>query len=249
MILPLKDGETLSQLFHINSEPWANAEAYREAADYEVHYKEVASDEVVTLPTPEASWLLGLLSARSSCREYQLRSMALETLSTILKCAYGIIRTAPMPKIGGAFYRTVPSAGGLFPLEVYALAREVSGMTDGIYHYNVRSHSLELLREGSWFAELDQAMVSAPFIFNANLIFFVSAVFKRSQKKYGPRGYRYILLEAGHIAQNLCLVAAEHKLASLCMGGYTDHLLNRFLGFDGIKEGVVYSVAVGYAKW
>ncbi|MDQ2855289.1 MAG: SagB/ThcOx family dehydrogenase [Acidobacteriota bacterium] len=247
MIIPFDDGESLSRLFHINSEPWANVEAYREAQDYEVQYKEMAGiGEPVSLPAPGDSPLLELLSARESCRKYQLRSMSLETVSTILKCAYGITRTSQMPKVGGGYFRTVPSAGGLFPLEVYALAREIDGITDGIYHYNLRHHSLELLREGRWFAEFDKVLISAPFILNANLIFFLGAVFKRTQKKYGPRGYRYILLEAGHLAQNLCLVAAEQKLGSLCMGGYTDSRLNRFLGFDGISEAVVYSVAVGY---
>jgi SagB-type dehydrogenase family enzyme len=249
MIIPLEDGETLSRLFHLNSEPWSNVEAYRQALDYEVQYKEMAAgDASVSLPLPGGSALLELLSARDSCREYQLREMSLGTLSTILKCAYGITRTAQMPKIGGGYFRTVPSAGGLFPLELYVLAREMSGLSDGIFHYNLRGHSLELLREGRWFAELDKALISSPFIINANLIFFLSAVFKRTQKKYGPRGYRYILLEAGHVAQNLCLVAAEQKLGSLCMGGYTDARLNRFMGFDGLHEAVVYSVAVGYAK-
>jgi len=247
MIIPFKDGETLSRLFHINSEPWANVEAYRQAQDYEVQYKEMSGlGDPVSLPPPEDSPLLDLLTARDSCREYQLQRMSLETVSTILKCAYGITRTSQMPKVGGGYFRTVPSAGGLFPLEVYVLVREVNGVTDGIYHYNLRNHSLELLRAGRWFSELEQALISAPFILNANLIFFLSAVFKRTQKKYGPRGYRYILLEAGHVAQNLCLVAAEQKMGSLCMGGYTDARLNRFLGFDGVHEAVVYSVAVGY---
>jgi SagB-type dehydrogenase family enzyme len=247
MIIPFEDGETLSRLFHLNSEPWANLEAYRDAQDYEVEYKEMAGTGTpVSLPAPAGSPLLELLSSRDSCREYELRSMSLETLSTILKCAYGITRTSQMPQVGGGYFRTVPSAGGLFPLEIYFLAREVEGLSEGIHHYNLRNHSLEVLREGRWFAELDQAMISAPFILNANLIFFLSAVFKRTQKKYGPRGYRYILLEAGHLAQNLCLAAAEHELRSLCMGGYRDFRLNRFLGFDGTHEAVVYSVAVGY---
>jgi len=249
MIIPIEDGETLSRLFHINSEPWSNMEAYREAQDYEVQYKDMPGvGELVSLPAPEGSALLELLAARESCREYELRNMPLETLSTILKCAYGITRTFQLPKVGGAYFRTVPSAGGLFPLEVYVLAREVNGVIDGIYHYSLRDHSLALLREGRWFAELDRVMIPAPFIRNANLIFFLSAVFKRTQKKYGPRGYRYILLEAGHVAQNLCLVATEQKLGSLCMGGYSDSKLNRFLGFDGVDEAVVYSVAVGYPR-
>ena len=76
--------------------------------------------------------------------------------------------------------------------------------------------------------------------------FFLGAVFNRSQKKYGPRGYRYILLEAGHLAQNLCLIAAEFNLGSLCMGGFYDSRLNRFMEFDGLTEAVIYSVAAGY---
>ena len=63
-------------------------------------------------------------------------------------------------------------------------------------------------------------MITAPFVREANLIFFLSAIFNRSQKKYGPRGYRYILFEAGHVAQNLCLVAAEFNLGSFMHGRF-----------------------------
>jgi SagB-type dehydrogenase family enzyme len=85
----------------------------------------------------------------------------------------------------------------------------------------------------------------APLIRGANLILFLSAVFARSQKKYGPRGYRYIMLEAGHAAQNICLSAVEQGLGSLCMGGFLDGGLNNFLGLDSITETVIYSEAVG----
>ena len=245
MTLPLTDGETLSRLFHLNSEPWANAEAYREAQDYEVQYKEVSADAETALPEGDSP-LQELIRRRESCRGYRLAPMPLKTFAAILKCGYGIMRTSPLPKLGGAYFRAVPSAGGLFPLEIYALARSVEALADGIYHYNLRRHSVELLRPGNWFDELDRVMVPAPFIREANLIFFLSAVFSRSQKKYGPRGYRYILLEAGHVAQNLCLAAAEQQLGSLCMGGYADSQLNRFLEFDGVHEAVVYAVAIGY---
>ena len=75
----------------------------------------------------------------------------------------------------------------------------------------------------------------------------LAAVFSRTQKKYGPRGYRYILLEVGHAGQNICLQAAEMNLATLCMGGFIDSDVNRMLGLDQKDEGVVYSVAVGHA--
>jgi SagB-type dehydrogenase family enzyme len=122
----------------------------------------------------------------------------------------------------------------------------VEGMADGLHHYNVREHSLELLKDKAQAADLHSALLTEPFIHNANLVFYLAAVFKRTQKKYGPRGYRYILLEAGHVAQNICLLATEQGLGSLCMGGFLDAKLNRLLGLSGSQEAVVYSVAVGH---
>ena len=246
-MIPADDATTLSLLYHINSEPWDNTEAYEAAKDYEVEYKEmVSADSVIRLPAPSETPLMRLLQARESCRAYSGRPMPAQVLSNILACGYGITRTGRLDPSGRIYFRTTPSAGGLFPLEIYTLARGVEGTVDGLYHYDVRHHRLEFLRAGSWFAELDHALLMIPFIQGANLILFVSAVFARSQKKYGPRGYRYILLEAGHVAQNICLSAVEQGLGSLCMGGYLDGRLNRFLGLDSITEAVVYSIAVGY---
>jgi len=247
MTIPLTDGETLSRLFHLNSEPWPNVEAYRQSDNYEVEYKSIPEAVATRLPGIPDSFLFELLYRRFSCREFRLEKMPLEVFSFLLKCGYGITRMSQIGKAGAGYLRTAPSAGGLFPLEVYVLAREVNELSDGIYHYNVREHSVEMMQAGSWFEEFDKDLISAPFVVNANLIFFFSAIFNRTQKKYGPRGYRYILLEAGHVAQNLCLAAAEHNLGSLCMGGYYDTKLNHFFGFDDLNEGIVYSVAVGYA--
>ena len=246
-MIPADDASTLALLYHLDSEPWANAEAYQEAQDYEVEYKElVGPGEALKLPAPEASPLMQLLQARESCRDYRLHPMPAQALSHLLASAYGRTRTRQLDGSRSIYFRTAPSAGGLFPLEIYTLAREVEGVADGLYHYNVRRHDLELLKAGGWFAELDHALLMAPLVQGANLILFLSAVFARSQKKYGPRGYRYTTLEAGHVAQNVCLSALEQGLGSLCMGGYVDGRINRFLGLDGIQEAVVYSVAVGY---
>ena len=241
------DPTSLSLLYHINSEPWDNTEAYEAARDYEVEYKDMGGErEVIMLPAPTETPLRRLLQERESCRDYSLRPMPAQVLSNLLACGYGIIRTARLDSIGQIYLRTTPSAGGLFPLEIYALARHVEGTVDGLYHYDVRRHRLEFLRAGSWFAELDHTLLMAPLVRGANLILFLSAVFARSQKKYGPRGYRYIMLEAGHAAQNICLSAVEQGLGSLCMGGFLDGRLNNFLGLDSINEAVIYSIAVGY---
>jgi SagB-type dehydrogenase family enzyme len=89
-------------------------------------------------------------------------------------------------------------------------------------------------------------MAEQDFFVAANVVAIFSAVFERTLKKYGPRGYRYILFEAGHAAQNLCLVAAELGLGSLPLGGFLDSRLNAFLGLDGLAEAALYGVAVGY---
>ena len=247
-MIPYEDPTTLSLLYHINSEPWLNTEAY-EAAGYEVDYKQVSSGGgPLPLADPAGSRLLELLRSRESCRQYEARTMSAEVFSTMLKAAYGVVRLTPLPGTGDTgLFRTVPSAGGLFPLDLFILTIKVEGVPDGLFHYNVRDHTLEPIRTGEFSNELDENMLAGPFIRNANAVIFLTATFKRTQKKYGPRGYRYILLEAGHVAQNICLIATEQGLGSLCMGGFFDSAINRFLGLDGATEAAVYGVAVGYA--
>jgi SagB-type dehydrogenase family enzyme len=89
-------------------------------------------------------------------------------------------------------------------------------------------------------------MIAAPLVQHANAVVFLSAVFDRTLHKYGPRGYRYILFEAGHVAQNACLLATERGLASLCVGGFIDARVNRLLELDPRVEGTIYCVAIGH---
>ena len=161
------------------------------------------------------------------------KPLPLSTLSALLWGSYGIIRTDAV-LLGGslALMRPVPSAGGLFPLEIYVATQRVQDLPDGLHHYNVRNHALEPLSDGPVFKSLQPHLFMYPAIEHANAIVFLAAVFNRTQKKYGPRGYRYILLEAGHVAQNLCLLAVEQGLGTLCMGGYTDGELNQALGLN-----------------
>jgi SagB-type dehydrogenase family enzyme len=245
-MIQYEDATTLSLLYHVNSEPWLNAKAY-EASAYKVDYKEIAgARECITLSSPQDSPLLKLLRTRASCRRYKSQPLPLATLATLLGGAYGIVRMGAIEAGVNALFRGTPSAGGLFPLELYVLTQDVVGVADGIHHYAVRKHCLELIKAGSLLGEQPGALVADQFVRDANVVVFIAAVFARTQKKYGPRGYRYILLEAGHVAQNLCLLATEQGLGSLCMGGFMDSKLNRFLGLDGIREAVVYGVGIGY---
>jgi len=224
-MLRFEDPISLSLLYHLNSEPWLNTEAY-EALPYEVQYKEMAgADRMIPLPPPTQSPLLRLLEARRSCRQYDPRPMPVDTLAAILAGAYGILRTSMLADGINAFFRGVPSAGGLFPFEIYVLTRSVAGVPDGLQHYNVRRHALEPLADGPPLEEIHGALLTDPFAREANVI---------------------ILLEAGHIAQAICLLATERGLGSLCMGGFLDGRLNRSLGLDGVGEAVLYAVAVGH---
>ena len=247
-MIPVDDPFTLSRLFHLNSEPWLNEQAYREAPFLHEYMDHTGASARVDLPAPEGGALARIFAARQSVRAFAPWTMPLATLSELLFAAHGVVGIMPLDAGGAYLRRSVPSAGALYPLEIFLLLRDVENLEDGIYGFDPRSHALDrlFLRE-----RLEQALgafYTLPFIGGANAIVCHVAVFGRCQKKYGPRGYRYILLEAGHSAQNLCLAAEERGLATLCMGGFKDSMLNRCLGLSVPDEGVVYSVAVGKAE-
>jgi len=100
---------------------------------------------------------------------------------------------------------------------------------------------------GTGLLEVRQVIFYPEFVEHANLLLVIAAVFERTLIKYGPRGYRYVLLEAGHAAQNVCLGAVESGLAAVCLGGFDDGAMNRAVGLDGRQEAAVYCLAVGLA--
>ena len=241
-MLPADDTTTLARLFHLNSGPMIRLDGSPDPP-YEFRYKEVGDfARELRLPRPQGEQVMRQLqSKRRSCRAYAERDMPVENVSRLLGATYALVENGP------AFQRrTTPSAGGLYPLELYLVLQRIRGVPDGLYHYDVRAHGLEPMRSGQLFEALRACMAEQDFFVAANVVAIFSAVFERTLKKYGPRGYRYILFEAGHAAQNLCLVAAELGLGSLPLGGFLDSRLNAFLGLDGLAEAALYGVAVGY---
>jgi len=245
-MISLEDPTTLSLLFHLNSEPWLNDEAYKGAAINQELKIPAGVIAEVPLPQPGESALTELLGRRYSCREFARREMPLEQVASLLFASYGAIAPARFSGQTAFLRRTVPSAGGLFPLELYAFTQRVQGLDDGLYHYDVVANSLHQLHRGNLWATLEPIFYTYPFMKDANLVVAMAAVFLRTQKKYGPRGYRYMLMEAGHVAQNLTLRASELGLATLCMGGFLDSVLNELLVLKPNEEGVIYTVAAGF---
>lgn len=159
--------------------------------------------------------------------------LSAETLSTLLYSAYGVI--------GGGLRRAVPSAGALYPLELYAFVTRVGGIPAGFYHYDPLRHVLEQLGP----APLPPSAFSQPGVARAQVVLGVTAMLWRTRFKYGLRGYRFALLEAGHVMQNVLLASAALGVSVLPLGGFYDRRLERLLRIDAVNESLVYCAAVG----
>jgi SagB-type dehydrogenase family enzyme len=141
--------------------------------------------------------------------------------------------------------RSAPSAGALYPVETYLSVQMVEGIEPGIYHYGVREHELELLQPGDFRAEVAKAALDQGFLAEAAVVFAWTAVFARSKWKYKERAYRYVYLDAGHIAQSVALAAVALGLGSCQIAALYDDEVNAILGVDGKEESVVYMTALG----
>ncbi len=241
-MLSANDSRGLTLLFHLNSEPWLNQEAYSAAAHVPHFMPSPIGQSQVLLPLSEPSPLMQVLQRRHSCRRFQETELELVALADLLRGAYGVFDgEAP----AGGCPRPAPSAGALFPFHVLVATRRVRQLPDGMYAYNGLHHRLECLRLGRALDDVTEFILTGSFLENANLAIVLAGVLDRTCMKYGPRGYRYMLLEAGHVAQNICLLASERGLGSLCVGGFYDTRLNRLLGYDGVATAAMYCVAVG----
>ncbi|MFW9768824.1 MAG: SagB/ThcOx family dehydrogenase [Candidatus Thorarchaeota archaeon] len=206
-------------------------------------YKTYPSARRIELPAPDVTDGPGLwetMRTRRSIRAYTLDPICLEDLSQILWATQGL--TA---RIGEYGLRTAPSAGALYPIETYLCANRVDSLETGLYHYNVEGHALELLKEGNFAKEVKDGALDQQVAERASVVFIWSAVLQRSKWKYLQRAYRYMFLDAAHIAQNLALAAQGLGLGSCQIGALYDDDLNRLLGLEPDEESVIYMSSVG----
>ena len=156
--------------------------------------------------------------------------------------------TGVQRKIKNYEFRTVPSAGAVYPIETYLIANNVDGLEKALYHYNIESHFLEKLKNEDLSQELAHSALEQKMCSNAPVVIIWTAVFLRSKWKYGQRAYRYIYLDAGHIAQNLALSATSIGLGSCQIGAFFDDEINQILDINGFDESAIYMSVVGYPK-
>lgn len=184
-----------------------------------------------------------VMLSRRSDREFGELPLSKKDISYLLEYTY--MATEKESEEFPGYYRPSPSAGALYPLELYPIAFNVSKVPQGIYHYHSLTHSLELLKEGSLAGCISDICLAQDFIRSSGVCIAVTAVFDRTQCKYKDRGYRYVLLDAGHLVQNIYLAATALELAVCSLGGFFDDEFNELLGIDGVTEAVVYAVVVG----
>jgi SagB-type dehydrogenase family enzyme len=246
-----RDKYPIAWTYHRNTGRWPfNMLDLPEEPSVEPAFKEYPRAPHLSLPPPELPdvSLREALAARLSCRYFSGGSLTMQQISTLLAVAYGVQDRTILGNLE-FLERPVPSGGGLYPLELYVLAQEVAGVEPGVYHYCALHHILEQIRAiqlpGLMISEL---FMGQPYLATAAAITLLVAVVERSLWKYRDRGYRYLLLEAGHVAQNLNLAAPVLGLASLDIGGFFDADLARLLGIDLESEIPLYGVALGVPR-
>jgi SagB-type dehydrogenase family enzyme len=188
--------------------------------------------------------LAEVLLNRVSCRRFGGPPLELGELSNLLHGTYGVsgrVRLGEMELME----RPVPSGGARYPLEVYLLVRRVKGLARGVHHYAPRGHCLEQLRGPLSWASVIRLFMDQEYLAEADLIVVFTAVVQRTLARYSERGFRLVLMECGHLAQNLNLLGTAMHLGSLDLGGFYDEHLAGLLGLDPDVEIPLYGVALG----
>jgi SagB-type dehydrogenase family enzyme len=184
-----------------------------------------SESDIIQLPAPNYKSNTSVeeaLQKRRSVRDYNKESLSLFEISQILWAAQGITDK----KYG---LRTAPSAGALYPIEVYLVAANVTELTEGIYKYDPRRHTLKEITEGDKRIEISNAALRQDAIENSSAIVLITAIYERTSVKYGKRTERYVNIEVGHIGQNIYLQAVSLGLGTVMMGAFEDDALKKVL--------------------
>lgn len=212
-----------------------------EALTLDLAYKNYPDAPRVSLPRPASldAGLEAVLHARKTEREYAPEPLDIEQLAKLMEFGCGVTHPQAVPR------RAAPSPGALYAVEAYPMGFNVAGLSPGVYHYAPLDHALELV---AVLADDEPARAFMPKDFyeeHPPLVIALTTVFERVQAKYLERGYRFALLEAGHIAQNMLLAATAMGLAAAPIGGFWDDPFNAALGLNPTQEAVVYALVFG----
>ncbi|NNJ97339.1 MAG: SagB/ThcOx family dehydrogenase [Gammaproteobacteria bacterium] len=184
----------------------------------------VHAGENIALPAPATAGQVSVeqvIAQRRSVRDFANTSLKLSDISQLLWSAQGITDIRGL--------RAAPSAGALYPLEIYVVAGTVDGLAQGVYHYDPQRHQLTKEDGADVRAALTAAALSQAWIQDAAAVIVFTADYQRTRKKYGNRAERYVHIEVGHAAENLFLQAVSLGLASVVVGAFDDDELARVM--------------------
>ncbi len=170
--------------------------------------------------------------------------VSFEDVALLLHMCNGVTRARDF-RTGKIFLRAAPTASGLYPVETYFFANHVKGLEQGIYYFSPEENCLIRIAERDIQKNIFEAGFQLQFLENAPLTIFFNSVFSRSSWKFRDRAYRYCLMDAGYIGENLVLGAASVGLSANLLGDFNDDEINRLLQIDGTDEAVVMMAVIG----
>jgi SagB-type dehydrogenase family enzyme len=221
---------------HIRSYIGYNLEREADSGDINSGLSSLEGGEII-LPEPDLDSDFSLVEAlgkRRSVRNFSGRELGLDQISQILWAAQGITQKA-------TGYRTTPSAGALYPLEIFLVK------SDGTYHYQPGEHKLEKLLSGDLREELAEGSLFQGFIAIAPASIVITAVYERTTIKYGDRGIRYVNMEAGHCCQNILLQSVALGLGAVSVGAFDDDYIQNLFNLPSDYR-VLYVIPIGYPE-
>lgn len=186
---------------------------------------EAVPDSVLKLPPPDTVGRVTVEQAllhRRSVRSYAERPLEISDVGQVLWAAQG--------KTGKSYGRTAPSAGATYPMEVYLVARKVTGLEPGVYQYIPDAHALKTLKRGDVRLALGAAALGQPCVLAAPAALVLCADYSRTTGRYGERGKRYVHMEAGHIGQNVHLECEARGMGTVMVGAFVDSAVQRVIG-------------------
>jgi SagB-type dehydrogenase family enzyme len=211
--------------------------------------KEYTGNEpLITLPKPDQVVLqendfAKIINNRKSRRNYNNEEVSLEELSFLLWSTQGIKEVGPNDAY---IRRTVPSGGARHPFETYLAVHNVTGLEPGIYHYLPKTHQLGLLyRDPDLTENCIKLGKGQSFVGKCAVTFIWSAVPYRGEYRYHWESHKVILMDAGHMCQNLYLAAEAIQAGTCAIGAYDQEFSDRYLHLDGTDEFIIYVAPVG----
>ncbi|MDY7109202.1 MAG: SagB/ThcOx family dehydrogenase [Planctomycetota bacterium] len=197
---------------------------------------------VIDLPDAKQKGTMSVEEAlrnRRSVRSYADEPVALSDVAQLLWSAQGVT--------SGDGLRTAPSAGALYPLELYLVAGRVDGLDAGVYRYRPKAHELVQIAEGDRRGELADAALGQSCVKDGPASIVFAAVYERTARKYGDRARRYAHIEVGHAAQNVGLQAVALNLATVPVGAFENERVQSAIGMER-NEKPLYILPLGKAK-